>query len=193
MKYRKRILPILLSICMLAACGRSETMSEQDIAVMESIAESVAESVAASMVEAMKSENENSEEVSLESEEASQPSEADQAVAASSSTPIGDGFAAEHGALKVDGVNLVDQNGDPIQLYGMSTHGIAWFPQFVSRDSFQTLRDDWNTNCVRLAMYTHEYNGYCSGGDQDYLKSMVRGGVDAATELVMKQKRGRIS
>ncbi len=168
-------------------------MSEQDIAVMESIAESVAESVAASMVEAMKSENENSEEVSLESEEASQPSEADQAVAASSSTPIGDGFAAEHGALKVDGVNLVDQNGDPIQLYGMSTHGIAWFPQFVSRDSFQTLRDDWNTNCVRLAMYTHEYNGYCSGGDQDYLKSMVRGGVDAATELVMKQKRGRIS
>lgn len=185
MKYRKRILPILLSICMLAACGRSETMSEQDIAVMESIAESVAESVAASMVEAMKSENENSEEVSLESEEASQPSEADQAVAASSSTPIGDGFAAEHGALKVDGVNLVDQNGDPIQLYGMSTHGIAWFPQFVSRDSFQTLRDDWNTNCVRLAMYTHEYNGYCSGGDQDYLKSLVRTGVDAATELGM--------
>lgn len=185
MKYRKRILPILLSICMLAACGRSETMSEQDIAVMESIAESVAESVAASMVEAMKSENGNSEEVSLESEEASQPSEAEQSVAASSSTPIGDGFAAEHGALKVDGVNLVDQNGDPIQLYGMSTHGIAWFPQFVSRDSFQTLRDDWNTNCVRLAMYTHEYNGYCSGGDQDYLKSLVRTGVDAATELGM--------
>ena len=185
MKYRKRILPILLSICMLAACGRSETMSEQDIAVMESIAESVAESVAASMVEAMKSENGNSEEASLESEEASQPSEAEQSVAASSSTPIGDGFAAEHGALKVDGVNLVDQNGDPIQLYGMSTHGIAWFPQFVSRDSFQTLRDDWNTNCVRLAMYTHEYNGYCSGGDQDYLKSLVRTGVDAATELGM--------
>lgn len=185
MKYRKRILPILLSICMLAACGRSETMSEQDIAVMESIAESVAESVAASMVEAMKSENGNSEEVSLESEEASQSSEAEQSVAASSSTPIGDGFAAEHGALKVDGVNLVDQNGDPIQLYGMSTHGIAWFPQFVSRDSFQTLRDDWNTNCVRLAMYTHEYNGYCSGGDQDYLKSLVRTGVDAATELGM--------
>ncbi|MDE7270479.1 MAG: glycoside hydrolase family 5 protein [Acetatifactor sp.] len=170
---------------MLAACGRSETMSEQDIAVMESIAESVAESVAASMVEAMKSENGNSEEASLESEEASQSSEAEQAVAASSSTPIGDGFAAEHGALKVDGVNLVDQNGDPIQLYGMSTHGIAWFPQFVSRDSFQTLRDDWNTNCVRLAMYTHEYNGYCSGGDQDYLKSLVRTGVDAATELGM--------
>ena len=27
------------------------------------------------------------------------------------------------------------------------------------------LRDDWNTNCIRLAMYTAEDGGYCSGGD----------------------------
>ncbi len=105
--------------------------------------------------------------------------------AALSTTPVGDGFAAEHGALRVDGTKLVDQNGNPIQLYGMSTHGIAWFPQFVSYDSFKTLRDDWNTNCVRLAMYTDEYNGYCTGGDQEYLKSLVRTGVDAATDLGM--------
>lgn len=170
---------------MLTACGRSETMSEQDIAVMESIAESVAESVAASMAESMLSGNDNSGEASLESEEPSQSSEAEQTPAAGGNSPVGEGFAAEHGALKVDGASLVDQNGDPIQLYGMSTHGIAWFPQFVSHDSFQTLRDDWNTNCVRLAMYTHEYNGYCAGGDQDYLKSLVRTGVDAATELGM--------
>lgn len=190
MRYRKQILPILLCVCMLTACGRSETMSEQDIAVMESIAESVAESVAASMAESIISENKNSgevshESVSHESDEASQSSGTERPSTAGSNSPVGEGFAAEHGALKVDGVNLVDQNGDPVQLYGMSTHGIAWFPQFVSRDSFQTLRDDWNTNCIRLAMYTHEYNGYCTGGDQDYLKSLVRTGVDAATELGM--------
>lgn len=73
-------------------------------------------------------------------------------------------FATTHGALRVEDSQLVDQNGEPIQLYGMSTHGIAWFPQFVSYDSFKTLRDDWHTNSVRLAMYTHEYNGYCTGG-----------------------------
>lgn len=186
-------------------------MSEQDIEVMESIAESVAESVAASMMAEQNSTNDTtntnasqestsqeaqaSESVESQSSQAAQESmttqsntgsqTASQPSVEATTTPIGDGFAAEHGALKVDGAKLVDQNGNPIQLYGMSTHGIAWFPQFVSYDSFKTLRDDWNTNCVRLAMYTHEYNGYCTGGDQEYLKSLVRTGVDAATELGM--------
>ncbi len=181
-------------------------MSEQDIAAMESIAESVAESVAESIMAEQGNANNTADtqnaQASTESVEASQSQEAQESTQASANTdnqvasssapadisqsaPIGGGFAAEHGALRVDGTQLVDQNGDPIQLYGMSTHGIAWFPQFVSYDSFKTLRDDWNTNCVRLAMYTAEYNGYCTGGDQDYLKSLVRTGVDAATELGM--------
>ena len=95
------------------------------------------------------------------------------------------GFAGTHGALRVDGSSLVDQNGEQIQLYGMSTHGIAWFPQYVNYDAFKTLRDDWNTNCVRLAMYTHEYAGYCSGGNKDELKTLVKNGVEYATDLGM--------
>ena len=181
MKHWKWILPILLCAGILSACGKSETMSEQEIAAMESIAESVAESVAESMVASLKGEQITDNESQAAQE--SQPTESSQP--ASGSAPIGDGFAAKHGALKLDGTQLVDQNGNDIQLYGMSTHGIAWFPQVVSYDSFKTLRDDWNTNCVRLAMYTHEYNGYCAGGDQDYLKSLVRTGVDAATDLGM--------
>lgn len=161
-------------------------MSEQDVAIMESIAESVAESVAESMVQSMTdSQDGQGQEQSAAQNENASTENTETSQAATGSAPIGEGFAAEHGALKLDGTQLVDQNGDPIQLYGMSTHGIAWFPQFVSYDSFKTLRDDWNTNCVRLAMYTHEYNGYCTGGDQEYLKSLVRTGVDAATDLGM--------
>lgn len=209
MKCIKKLVPILLCASLLTGCGGGGNMSEQDIEVMESIAESVAESVAASMMAELNSTNNTnasqettSQEVQASSESvASQNSQASQENMSAQSntdsqtssqpsveasiTPIGDGFAAEHGALRVDGAKLVDQNGNPIQLYGMSTHGIAWFPQFVSYDSFKTLRDDWNTNCVRLAMYTHEYNGYCTGGDQEYLKSLVRTGVDAATQLGM--------
>lgn len=85
----------------------------------------------------------------------------------------------------MEGSELVDENGDPIRLYGMSTHGIAWFPQYVSYDTFRTLRDDWSTNCVRLALYSDEYNGYSSGGDQEELKSLVKNGIDYATELGM--------
>lgn len=102
----------------------------------------------------------------------------------SSSDPAGS-FAALHGALSVNGTDLTDQNGDPVRLYGMSTHGIAWFPQYVSYDTFRTLRDDWNTNCVRLALYSDEYNGYSSGGDQEELTNLIKSGIDYATELGM--------
>lgn len=97
-----------------------------------------------------------------------------------SSTPV-----SLHGALSVKGTDLVDKNGEKFQLYGMSTHGIAWFPQYVNLDAFRTLRDDWNTNCIRLAMYTAEYGGYCSGEDREALKELVKGGVEYASELGM--------
>lgn len=100
--------------------------------------------------------------------------------------PVNDGTPFEnHGALRVDGANLVDSSGKKYQLYGMSTHGIAWFPQYVNYQAFRTLTDDWNTNCVRLAMYTYEYNGYCNGGDKEYLKQLIKNGVDYATQLGM--------
>lgn len=90
-----------------------------------------------------------------------------------------------HGALQVQGADLVDAKGEKFQLYGMSTHGIAWFPQYVNKEAFKTLRDDWKSNCVRLALYTDEYNGYCSGGNQEELKKLVEDGVSYATELGM--------
>ena len=38
-------------------------------------------------------------------------------------------------------------------------------------------------NVVRLALYTAEYNGYCEGGDKNYLRNLVKQGVQAATDL----------
>ena len=99
--------------------------------------------------------------------------------------PASVGLVKDHGKLSVKGSQLVDKNGNNFQLKGMSTHGIAWFPDFINESSFKTLRDDWNTNAVRLAMYTHEYNGYCSGGDKAYLKGLVEKGVNIATDLGM--------
>ncbi len=89
------------------------------------------------------------------------------------------------GALQVSGTQLVDETGNPVQLRGVSTHGLAWFPQYVNYDTFQTLRDDWGTNVIRLAMYTEEYGGYCSGGDRSQLKQLIDDGVQYATQLGM--------
>lgn len=90
-----------------------------------------------------------------------------------------------HGKLSVKGTDIVDKNGNMYQLKGVSTHGIAWFPDYVNKDCFQTFRDDWGANLIRLAMYTHENGGYCTDGDKGYLKGLIDDGVNYATELGM--------
>lgn len=39
---------------------------------------------------------------------------------------------SKNGALSVKGTQLVDEQGQVVQLRGISTHGIAWFPDFVN-------------------------------------------------------------
>ena len=92
-----------------------------------------------------------------------------------------------HGQLSVKGTDIVDESGNKYQLKGVSTHGITWFPDYVNKDAFQSIRDDWDANLVRLAMYTDtgDSNGYCSGGDKESIRGLVDAGVTAATELGM--------
>lgn len=93
--------------------------------------------------------------------------------------------SAPSGALSVSGTKLTDSSGNAVQLRGISTHGLAWFPDYVNEDCFRQLRDEWNVNVIRLAMYTAEYGGYCSGGDQESLKQLIQNGVAYATSLNM--------
>ena len=57
-----------------------------------------------------------------------------------------------HGKLAVKGTQLVDKNGQPFQIHGVSTHGLQWFGQYNNKAAYQTLRDDWGANAIRLAM-----------------------------------------
>ena len=107
----------------------SETESETDTETSENTSEE------------SDSEDETSEEVKEEASEENTTAE--------SGTPF-----EMHGALKVDGTNVVDANGDVFQIAGVSTHGLAWFPDYVNKDAFMSIRDDWGANTIRLAMYT---------------------------------------
>lgn len=89
------------------------------------------------------------------------------------------------GALRVRGTNLVDKKGRKVQLRGVSTHGLAWYPGYVNQKFFNELKKKWNANAVRLAMYTAEYGGYCTGGDQKELKKLVINGVKYAKKADM--------
>lgn len=100
--------------------------------------------------------------------------------------PTGTTPVAAHGQLSVKGTQLVDKNGKGYQLRGMSTHGITWFPDFVNENAFRTLRDDWNTNVVRMAMYVDEWgNGQCYMKNKAGSRQLLEKGVDICIKLGM--------
>lgn len=166
-----------LSTCALAGCGKQDTANEAAATVPpETLSAAITETVSESTAAPEQTSVPEASEMPSAETGATVPKE----VFADASTPYG-----QHGALHVENGKLTDESGNPVQLYGMSTHGIAWFPQYINYDSFRTLRDDWNTNCIRLAMYTAEYGGYCAGGDKEQLKQLVKDGVSYATDLGM--------
>ena len=86
-----------------------------------------------------------------------------------------------NGALHVDGARLADASGQTVQLRGVSTHGLTWYPDFVNESLFRQLADDWRCNLVRLAMYASVYEG----GDREKSYAMMKKGIEAAVAADM--------
>lgn len=101
-------------------------------------------------------------------------------VDAAAKTPV-----QKYGRLSVDGTQLVDKKGNPVQLKGVSSHGLSWYPEYMTYDSMKYMRDKWGVEVIRLAMYTAEYNGYCTGDTQNQktLRSKVYHCVRDAKKL----------
>ena len=74
-------------------------------------------------------------------------------------------------------MTLCDKSGKPIQLRGMSTHGLQWYPGILNDNAFKALSNDWESNVIRLAMYVGE-NGYATN-PITMLKN-VEDGIDLA-------------
>ncbi|MBO4897624.1 MAG: cellulase family glycosylhydrolase [Clostridia bacterium] len=85
------------------------------------------------------------------------------------------GGVGENGRLQVIGTQLCSENGEPVVLHGMSSHGLQWFPAFVSENAIKATGDR-GANLIRLAMYTAE-GGYLS--DKSVKNTLVNA-VDAA-------------
>ncbi|SDB31725.1 glycoside hydrolase family 5 protein [Eubacterium oxidoreducens] len=84
--------------------------------------------------------------------------------------------------LHVSDTKLVNAKGKKVQLRGVSTHGLAWYPQYVNKKAFSTLKKDWKANVVRLALYTEEYGGYCNtnAAGRKNLEALIDKGVKYA-------------
>ena len=84
-----------------------------------------------------------------------------------------------YGALSVNGIHLCDSAGKPIQLCGMSSHGLQWYGKFANKDVIKWLRDDWNADLWRAAMYVSS-GGYAQNR---VIARKVIDSIEAAKEL----------
>lgn len=76
------------------------------------------------------------------------------------------------------GTQLCDKNNQPVQLRGMSTHGIQWFDQCYTSNAMNVLAKDWKADVVRLSMYIQEM-GYET--NPTYFTNRMHQLIDMAT------------
>ncbi len=83
-----------------------------------------------------------------------------------------------YGHLKVVGTKLCNEAGEPVQLRGMSSNGLQWAGKYANKAVITWLRDEWNSQLWRAAMYLTE-GGYIVG---PRLKQKVIDSVEAARD-----------
>jgi endoglucanase len=83
------------------------------------------------------------------------------------------------GQLKVEGSKLLAEDGRQIQLRGVSSYGLQWAGRYANENVLRWLRDDFNIQVWRSAMYLTE-GGYLT---QRTLKLIVEESVEAAIKL----------
>ncbi|MFE9396080.1 glycoside hydrolase family 5 protein [Streptomyces flavidovirens] len=74
--------------------------------------------------------------------------------ATASASPV-----SANGQLKVCGRQLCNEQGQAVQLRGMSTHGTQWYAQCVTDGSLDALAGDWRADVLRVSTYVQE-GGY---------------------------------
>src|SRR5688572_26429820 len=101
--------------------------------------------------------------------------------AAVKAAPAGSPVAI-NGQLKVCGTSVCNQQGKPIQLRGMSTHGIQWYSGCVNDKSLDALAGAWKADVLRVSMYIQE-GGYESNPRK--FTDMMHRYIDEVTERGM--------
>lgn len=87
------------------------------------------------------------------------------------------GFVGAHGALRVQKNRIVDRNGRPVQLRGMSLFWSQWTDFYVPKN-VDVLVDDWKATVVRAALGVENDGGYLQAREANLAK--VRAVVDRA-------------
>lgn len=86
----------------------------------------------------------------------------------------------ESGRLSVKGTALVNHEGDPVILRGVSLGWHNWWPRFYNKNTVAWLKQDWNCNLVRAAIGVEPDNAYID--NPDFAMECLTEVVDAAID-----------
>jgi endoglucanase len=91
-----------------------------------------------------------------------------------------------HGQLSVAGTVLHDAGGDTVQLRGVSSHGLQWYPGFMNQTAFDWMEASWDVSVVRAAMYVTE-GGFESSPETSVSKveRIVRAAAGAGVYVIV--------
>ncbi|XP_018565006.1 uncharacterized protein LOC108906273 [Anoplophora glabripennis] len=97
----------------------------------------------------------------------------------SSSKDAAQETVSKHGKLSVKGTQLVNQNGEALQLKGMSLFWSVWMPKYWTKPTIDSVHNYCHSNIVRAAMAV-EYDGYLT--DPTTQMQMVETVIEAAIQ-----------
>ncbi|MGF7138871.1 glycoside hydrolase family 5 protein [Roseimarinus sediminis] len=85
----------------------------------------------------------------------------------------------KYGQLKVDGTHIVSENGEIVQLTGMSLFWSQWIGQYYNKECISWLKEDWKCSVVRAAIAVDQ-GGYASHPKDEFRKAQRV--IDAAID-----------
>ena len=98
-------------------------------------------------------------------------------------TPVG-----LHGQLRVEGTNLVDASGTPVQLKGVSSMWLNWEDKYSSsKAGLAWMRDNWHITLFRAAMGVEPDGAYLSDPDKalEHLRRVVHNAIDLGVYVLI--------
>ncbi|QDH78944.1 glycoside hydrolase family 5 protein [Echinicola soli] len=90
-------------------------------------------------------------------------------------------------SLSVDGTQLVDEQGEPIMLRGVSFGWHNWWPRFYNASAVKWLKEDWNANVVRAAMGVEPEGAYLDNPDWaiEKVEAVVEGAIESGIYVII--------
>lgn len=89
------------------------------------------------------------------------------------------------GRLSINGAYIENERGEAVQLTGIGSHGMQWFPQFYTKDAIKYLIQEWGVTVIRPAMYTQE-GGYIQNRNVKYkVFDVINSAIDLGIYVIV--------